>query len=97
MNITLHTLAAFATGTALAARMPERDRMNPTSVLEHSQGLLRDLPWLASGLAGNILLHGLMDVAPHTYPLPWRLDILAAFVLIVLTLALVRPRYIRKS
>jgi hypothetical protein len=34
-----------------------------------------------------------MDVAPHTYPIPWRIDIATALVLVVLTLALVRPRY----
>lgn len=75
----------------MAARIPPGDSAR---VLGLSQSLPRDLPWLAAGLAGNVLLHGLMDVAPHTYPLPWRLDMAAAFGLIVVALALVRRRYI---
>lgn len=83
MNVTFHALAAVATGTALAARLPAPARLFD----------LRDLPWLAAGLAGNVLLHAAMDLSPHTYPVPWRLDILASVATTVLALALVRPRY----
>jgi hypothetical protein len=85
MNIAFHTLAAFATGTALAARMPERPSGRPLD--------RRDLPWLAAGLAGNVLLHAAMDLAPHTYPIPWRLDMAASAAFIALVLAALRPRY----
>jgi hypothetical protein len=81
MNASLHALAAVATGTALAARMPER-----------SLGW-RDIPWLAAGLAVNVALHAAMDLAPHTYPIPWRLDLVVSVGLVVLTLAAVRARY----
>ena len=86
MNVTLHAVAAFATGTALAARMPERQ---PPRLLDR-----RDLPWLAAGLAGNVALHAAMDLVPHTYPLPWRIDIAASVALMVLSLAAFRPRYV---
>jgi len=93
MNITFHSFAAFATGTALAARMPERSGANPASRSERSPGLLRDLPWLAAGLVGNVLLHGAMDLSPHSYPIPWRLDILGGIMLIAVVMARVQPRY----
>jgi hypothetical protein len=76
---------------ALAARM---SRSNSARVLKLSPSLPGDLPWLAAGLAGNVALHAAMDLAPHTYPVPWRLDIAGSIMLMAVVLVAVRPRFL---
>ena len=85
MNVTFHALVGLSTATYLAGRMPEA----PERSWLKKTGLIT----LAVGLGGNVLLHGLLDVARHQYPLGAATDIFLAGGLFLLALALVRPRF----
>ncbi len=85
MNVIVHTLTAVAVGTLLASSM--REPGSPRWLEK------QDAPYLAVALAGNVLLHCLLDILPHTYPLEIKVDIVLTLVLVALTLAVVRRRY----
>ncbi len=85
MNVTVHTLTAVAVGAFLASRI---DEANSPHWLEK-----RDVSYLAAALVGNVLLHGLLDILPHTYPFGIKADIVLTLVLFAVTLFAVRRRY----
>lgn len=86
MNITFHAVMGIATGISLAMVLPAEE----PSIWPKRE----DVPWLLAGLSLNVLLHGVLDILPHTYPFPWWSDIPLALFLCVLALAMVRRRYL---
>ncbi len=85
MNVTVHILTAVAVGTLLSS--PMREPSSPRWLEK------QDILYLVAALTGNILLHGLLDILPHTYPFEIKVDAALAFALVAFTLAVIRRRY----
>ena len=68
MNVTFHVLGSLATASALSLGRSEK---------------FYNIPKLAIGFVTGILIHGVLDYLPHSYPLPSRFDIGFAFLLFV--------------
>ena len=85
MNVTFHTLASFATAAVLSSRLKATDsaRLFAPS----------DLPSLAAGFAAGVLMHGLLDYAPHAYPIKSAFDVLLSLALFSVMLLLARRRH----
>lgn len=66
MNISIHVIGSIATAGALSSGHND-DRWN--------------VPRLASGFILGILIHGILDLLPHTYPIPSKLDVLLALLI----------------
>ena len=83
MNVTFHALGSFATAAVLSARLLPCD---------NCFFLRSDLPCLAVGFGAGVLLHGLLDFAPHSYPFSVALDIVLCLLLFAAFALLVRRR-----
>ena len=67
MNVTFHTLASLATAAVLCSRLKDTD--SPRIFIP------TDVPLLAIGFAAGVLMHGLLDYAPHAYPIKSAADV----------------------
>ncbi len=83
MNVIFHVLTGAA-AAGVATRFLDPLRTGPGTYLAMSGALV--------GL--GVMLHGLLDIAPHQYPLRATPDILVSSVLIAVILACVRPRWV---
>lgn len=78
MNVTFHTLASFATAAVLSASGRGQTTHRETT----GDGLIT----LSLGFGTALLLHGLLDYAPHSYPLPSGLDVALSLILLVVAI-----------
>ena len=83
MNVTFHALGSFAAAAVLSAKLVP---------CENCFFLRSDLPFLAVGFVAGVLLHGLLDFAPHSYPFPAAFDVLLCLALFAAFAFLVRRR-----
>lgn len=84
MNVTFHTVAALATAAILSSRHRVRAPVQSSG---------RDAPFLpAIGFVVGVLLHGLLDYVPHSYPLDSRLDVSLSLTLASLAIVLSKPK-----
>jgi hypothetical protein len=83
MNVVFHILGALGTASVLA-HVSKPDRFFPKSI----SGLAAP----ATGFAVGILAHGLMDAAPHAYPLRASADIAVALLMMAAAFAVCDPR-----
>lgn len=74
MNVTFHVLGSFATAAVLS--------LKPTEKYFSASALLK---YGACFVAG-ILIHGILDYLPHQYPLPSKIDVVLALLLLPLML-----------
>ena len=72
MNVSFHTLGSFAVAAFLSARLLP---------CEKYFFLRSDLPFLIIGFVTGILLHGILDFAPHGYPVSPAFDIVFCLAL----------------
>ena len=79
MNVIFHTIASVATAAVLSSRLEEKPIASGSG-----------LAILAVGSGAGILLHGVLDLLPHQYPLPSALDVIASLALFLLTFVLAR-------
>ncbi|MEP6902440.1 MAG: hypothetical protein ABJA66_11865 [Actinomycetota bacterium] len=77
MNVIFHTLGSIATAAVLSAKPGEK-----TSNLKK----------LAVGFFVGILLHGILDLLPHNYPLSSTLDVFFTLFLLALTIFLAQKQ-----
>jgi hypothetical protein len=77
MNVIFHTLGSLATAAVLSAK-PDEKKWN--------------LKKLSIGFIAGILLHGILDVLPHNYPLPSKFDAAASLLLLALSILLAQSR-----
>ena len=85
MNVTFHTLTALATAAVLSstkAGRPRRESSAPSP-----------MPGLAVGFVAGILVHGLLDFVPHSYPIKSIPDVVLSLALFVAALAFAKPQY----
>lgn len=73
MNVTFHTLAALGTAAVLSAK-PHTQSLRPASV--HDPLYIQ-----AIGFGAGVIVHGLLDTIPHTYPIKAGLDVMISLVL----------------
>jgi hypothetical protein len=73
MNVTFHTLASFATAAVLCSKLK--------SAHPHRLFAAADLPVLTVGFGAGVLLHGLLDYAPHAYYIKSAVDVLLSLAL----------------
>lgn len=83
MNVTFHALGSFATAAVLSAKL---------APCENGFFLRSDLPFLAIGFITGILLHGVLDFAPHGYLFPAAFDIALCLALFAAFAFMVRRR-----
>ena len=85
MNVVFHTLASVATAAVLSAQLKERPILSTTG-----------LTVLAIGFTAGILVHGVLDWAPHQYPVPSVLDVVVSLIAfsVVFVLAHKQARWI---
>lgn len=84
MNVTFHVLGALATAAVLS---PRREDPGPERLLARS-----DAPLLAAGFGAGVLLHGLLDWAPHSYPIRSAADAALGLALFLAAAAAARRR-----
>ena len=75
MNVTFHVLASFATTAALSTINAGTQR---------ARFLL-----LVAGLIAGVILHGILDILPHSYPINSILDVVLALILFAVAWPLV--------
>ena len=73
MNVTFHTLAALGTAAVLSSRHAQNVR--PPSA--HDPLYIQ-----AIGFGTGVVVHGLLDYIPHTYPIKSGLDVVISLVLV---------------
>ena len=83
MNVTFHALASFATAAVLSAKLAPS---------ENGFFARSDLPFLAVGFVIGVLLHGVLDFAPHSYPFSAAFDIALCLALFAAFAFLVKRR-----
>lgn len=83
MNVTFHTLSAIATAAVLSAK--ETDGA--------TAGAYPRASLLAVGFGTSLLLHGLLDYLPHTYPIPSALDVLLSLGLFLGAIAFAKSQH----
>jgi hypothetical protein len=85
MNVTFHTLTALGGAAVLASKKkdPERNAWVVSS----------DMPLLGLGFVAGVLTHGLLDYAPHSYPIESRLDMALSLSLFLVALFFSRIRH----
>jgi hypothetical protein len=84
MNVTFHTLAGLATAAVISPRL--KADVSPWLFTR------QDLPWLSIGFASGVLTHGLLDYAPHAYPIKSAVDVLVSLAVFCVALFLARRR-----
>lgn len=85
MNVTFHTLASLATVAVLSRKIKPRDAFSLPPLNEYI--------FFAAGFAIGILIHGILDYAPHNYLIPSIIDVFLSLFLLALALASVK-RYL---
>ena len=85
MNVTFHVLASFATAAVLSSKRKPAD--------EPRLFAPSDLPSLAVGFVTGVLMHGLLDYAPHAYPIKSAVDVLLSLALFVVMPLIVRRHH----
>ena len=81
MNVTFHTLSALATSAVLSSKnVDEASRPSTNRVL-----------LVVVGFVAGILLHGVLDFLPHTYPIGSVFDVVLSLILFAAGFALVKP------
>lgn len=76
MNVTFHALGSFATAAVLSLEKRE-NRRSLSAVKKY-----------LIGFAVGILIHGVLDLLPHQYPVPSKVDVVLALFLLLLFLFL---------
>jgi len=85
MNVTFHVLSAVGATAVLSSRQKDwESRKSPASF---------SLPGLAGALIAGVLLHGVLDWIPHSYPINSVVDVGASLALLAVAMALVRQRH----
>ena len=74
MNVTFHTIGSFAAAAILSLKKTENWRS------------LSALKKYLIGFAAGIIVHGVLDLLPHQYPIPSKVDVIVAPILLVLFL-----------
>ena len=82
MNVTFHTLTSLAVAAALSAR--------PTKSVSNEMFAFSDVPLFVVGFVVNLLLHGLLDYLPHSYPIKSTVDVVLSLGFFVAGMILVR-------
>ena len=80
MNVAFHTVAALATAAVLSSRYRVRTTLPSSGFLP------------AIGFIIGVLLHGLLDYAPHSYPFDSRLDVALSLALASLAISLSKAK-----
>lgn len=85
MNVTFHTLTALATAAVLSSRQEAQTSRSSAA---------RDrLPVLAVGFVAGVIVHGLLDIAPHSYPIRSGADVVLSLSLCAAAIALGKPQH----
>jgi hypothetical protein len=85
MNVTFHALASFATAAVLSSKLKSADSRRLFAPA--------DLPILAVGFVAGVLMHGLLDYAPHAYSIKSAVDVLLSLALFSIALLLAGRRH----
>lgn len=84
MNVTFHTLTALATAAFLSSR-----DVNPAPrQFTHDRLLIQ-----AVGFATGVLVHGMLDYVPHSYPIQSGLDVVISLTLFAVAVIFAKPRH----
>lgn len=73
MNVTFHTLAALGTAAVLSSKPHAQDLRQAAA---HDPLYIQ-----AIGFGTGVVVHGLLDYIPHTYPIKAGLDVMISLVL----------------
>src|SRR5262245_21600865 len=84
MNVTFHTLTSLAIAAFLGSKLKGTDE--PRSFVPS------DVPALAIGFLGGVLVHGLLDYTPHSYPIESAVDVALGLALFFVILLLTSSR-----
>jgi hypothetical protein len=74
MNVTFHAIGSFATAAVLSLKGTE-NRRSRSALMKYLIGFVT-----------GILVHGVLDLSPHQYPIPSKVDVILAPVLLLLFL-----------
>lgn len=85
MNVTFHTLTSLAVAAALSTRQTK-------PVAKELFGF-SDVPLLSIGFAAGVMIHGLLDYVPHTYPIKSSIDVILSLGIFFVTMIFVQKRY----
>lgn len=79
LNLVFHTAFSISTSSVLSKNIEQK----------HST-----IKYLVMGFIGNILVHGVMDLIPHNYPIQTKFDILFSVAMFLLTIIIVNKKFV---
>ena len=85
MNVTFHTLASLATVAILSRKIKPSAPFTLPSANESI--------FLLIGFITGILIHGILDCAPHNYPIASIADIFLSLLLVAIMLFVIKKHY----
>lgn len=80
MNITYHTMVGIASSSVIAKKYNKKSNNNLLKVI-------------IIGIIVNILLHGVLDLIPHNYPISLMSDIILVLFLSILSIIFIKKKY----
>ena len=96
MIVTFHSLAAVASTAVIGSRLKVYSNATDAHLKSNSIGKYfykSDFKILLISFLLNVAMHGIMDLTPHNYPLPGKLDVIIATMIYCLIIFLINKRY----
>jgi len=79
MNLIFHTVLSVSTSLIFAKKIVKTDK---------------SIKYLGLGFISNIIMHGVMDLVPHNYPVTTMADISISFTFFLLSIIFVRREFL---
>lgn len=84
MNITYHTMVGIASSSVIAKKYSTKDNKKDNYKI---------LKVIIIGIIVNILLHGVLDLIPHNYPISLMNDIILVLCLSIFSIIFIKKKY----
>jgi hypothetical protein len=85
MNVTFHTLTSLAIAAALSTKQ--------TKPIANESFVFSDVPLLSIGFVTGVMIHGLLDFVPHSYPIKSIVDVVLSLGLSPAVMIFIQQRH----
>jgi len=79
MNLVFHTAFSVSTSTFFTKKVDKTDKT---------------VKYLSIGFASNVIMHGVMDLLPHNYPVSTFVDVFVSFAFFLFSILFIKREYI---
>ena len=85
MNVTFHTLTSLAIAAVLSTKQ--------TKPVANESFVFSDVPLLSIGFVAGVMIHGLLDYVPHSYPIKSIIDVALSLGFFLAATIFIRQRH----